>query len=375
MAHAKGLVLITGGAGFIGTNVANHLIRSGFRVRVMDLLIAPTHNGKLPLWFNRKAEFLKGDVRKKSDWKKALQGVRYVIHLAAYADVHPEYSQFIETNVKSVALLFEIIEEKKLPIQKVVLASSQSVYGEGHYRCKRHGIFLAAPRSERDLLAGRWEVCCPKDGKVAKPVPEREDDALQPLTLYGVSKLALEKAALVLGRSLNIPTVIFRYSIVHGPYQSFRNFYSGALRAFAVEALAGQEIQTHEDGGQLRDFIHAADVAEAHRIVLQSREADFEIFNVGSGKNTKVIDLARAVQKAAGTIIPPRPTGVFRRMTPRHSVMDVSKLKSLGWRPRYTIKDNVRDYVAWIRNYPEAIRYLKNTYRNMAKTGYLKKSR
>src|SRR3989344_4934203 len=138
----KTLVLVAGGAGFIGTNVVNHLLKNGFRVRVMDLLIPPTHNGKVPEWFNTKAEFLRGDVRKKSDWARALQSVNYVVHLAAYADVHPEYSQFIETNTTSVALLYEVIQEKNFPIQKVVVASSQSVYGEGHFRCKKHGVFL-----------------------------------------------------------------------------------------------------------------------------------------------------------------------------------------------------------------------------------------
>ena len=370
----KGLVVVAGGAGFIGTNVVNHLIKHGYPVRVMDLLLPPSHNGKLPTWFNKRAQFIKGDVRKRGDWERALKGASYVIHLAVYADVHPEYSVFIDTNVKSVALLYEVIEAKRLPIKKVLLASSQSVYGEGHFRCARHGVFLARPRSNRDLERGRWEVFCPRDGKVAKPVAEHESDALYPITLYGVTKLAVEKTALLLGKNLGIPTVLFRYSIVHGPFQSFRNFYSGALRAFAVQGLGGVKIETQEDGGQLRDFVHADDVAEAHRIVLGNPEADFQVFNVGSGATTRIRDLAKLV--ALETKSPHKffSGGTYRKLTPRHSVMDISKLKKLGWKPKKNIKDNVRDYVAWVKNYPEAVRYMEETYRNMAKTGYISRA-
>ena len=370
----KGLVLVAGGAGFIGTNVVNHLIKHGHPVRVMDLLLPPSHNGKLPAWFNKRAQFIKGDVRKRADWERALKGADYVIHLAVYADVHPEYSNFIDTNVRSVALLYEVIEQKKLHIKKIISASSQSVYGEGYYRCQKHGVFLAHPRLSKNLGRGIWEVFCPRDGKVVKPVAEHENDALDPITLYGVTKLAVEKTALLLGKTLGIPTVLFRYSIVHGPYQSFRNFYSGALRAFSVRGLAGVKIETQEDGGQLRDFVHAEDVAEAHRIALGNPKADFQVFNVGSGVATRIRDLAQLVAKETKSPHKPFSGGTFRKLTPRHSVMDISKLKRLGWKPKKNIKDNVRDYVAWVKNYPEAIRYMKETYSKMAKTGYISRS-
>lgn len=372
--HKKPLVVVAGGAGFIGTNVVNHLIQRGYRARVMDLLLPPSHNGKLPAWFNKRAEFIKGDVRKRADWERALEGADYVIHLAVYADVHPEYGVFIDTNVRSVALLYEAIERKKLPLKKVILASSQSVYGEGHYRCPKHGVFLAGSRAPSDLRRGLWEVFCSRDGQAAAPVAENENDALDPMTLYGVTKLAAEKTAHLLGKSLSIPTVIFRYSIVHGPYQSFRNFYSGALRAFSAEGLAGIPIETQEDGGQLRDFVHAEDAAEAHRFVLENPKADFQVFNVGSGVATRIGDLAKLVAKETKSPHPPFSGGTYRKLTPRHSVMNIAKLKRLGWKPRHTIRENVRDYVAWVRNYPEAARYMRETYRKMAKTGYISHS-
>ena len=369
--NRKGLVLVTGGAGFIGTNVVNHLIKHGYPVRVMDLLLPLSHNGKLPVWFNRRAQFVKGDVRKRADWERALRGADFVIHLAVYADVHPEYANFIDTNVKSAALLYEIIEVKRLPIKKIIIASSQAVYGEGHYRCPKHGIFLARPRNVHDLDNGRWEIFCQRDGKVAKPVAEHEDDTLDPMTLYGITKLAVEKTALLLGRAIRIPTVLFRYSIVHGPYQSVRNFYSGALRAFAVHGLGGGRIETQEDGGQLPDVVHVEDVAEAHCIALENPKADFQVFNVGSGVATRIRDLAAIVAEETESLFSPISGGTYRTLTPRHSVMDISKLKKLGWKPQKTLKDNVRDYVAWVKNYPEAIRYMRETYRKMVKTGYI----
>src|SRR3989338_2032058 len=306
------LVLVTGGAGFIGTNVVNNMTRHGYRVRVMDLLITPTHNGKLPVWFNKKADFIKGDVRKRADW-------------------------------------------------------------EGDYRCPGDGEFLAKPRGANDLNKGRWEVLCPIDRKVAKPVAEHENDALDPMTLYGVTKLAAEKGALLLFKTLAIPTVLFRYSIAHGPYQSFRNFYSGALRAFAVEGLAGVRIETQEDGGQMRDFVHAEDVAEAHCVALRNPKADFQVFNVGSGRVTRVRELAETVAKVVKSPYPPVSEGAFRLMTPRHSIMDVSKLKKLGWRAKHKIYDNVSDYISWARVFPEAFRHMRSAYKKMAKAGYLMK--
>ncbi len=175
MSKKKDLVLVTGGAGFIGGHLVDALIRDGYRVRALDHLAPPVHNGRLPEWFNKKAEFIKGDVCLKSDWVRALRGVSYVFHLAAYMDFHPDFSAFITTNVASAALLYEVIREKKYPVRKVIVASSQSVYGEGKYLCQKHGVVYARSRQETDLSAGRWNVCCPHDGMIMKYLPEQED--------------------------------------------------------------------------------------------------------------------------------------------------------------------------------------------------------
>jgi dTDP-L-rhamnose 4-epimerase len=351
------LILVTGGAGFIGGHLVDALIREGYKVRVLDMLHPVTHNGGLPEWFNKKAQFVKGDVRVKKDWEKSLKGVSFVFHLAGYMDYRPDFSTYIDTNAKSTALLYEIIAEKKLPIKKIVLASSQSVYGEGKYRCPTHGLKYASPRDEKRLAEKDWEVYC-TCGKQMKVIPQREDDELSSINPYGISKRALEDLSLMLGRAHGIPTVCFRYAIVHGGRQSFRNFYSGALRSFAVQALSGQEMSIHEDGLQTRDFVHIADCVEAHLTVMTDSRADYQVFNVGSGRADTVIDLAKTVAQMLGQPFTPKIRGVYRTETARHSVMDASKLKELGWKPRKSLGDNVSDYIAWVKDHPEAKKYL-----------------
>ncbi len=367
------LVLVTGGAGFIGSHLVDALIENGYRVRVLDNLQPPTHNGKLPDWFNKKAKFMKGDVRNKKDWEKALRGVSYVFHLAAYMDYHPDFSTFFDTNSRSAALLYEIILEKKLPIKKVIVASSQSLYGEGKYRCSKHGVFYAESRPESQLHGHQWEVICPKDQALAEPMPELEDDDPKPVIPYGISKWASEKTAIILGKIYQIPSVALRYSIVQGSRQSIRHFYSGALRDFCVRALADQPIVMQEDGQQVRDFVNVHDVVDAHLTVLKDPRADYQVFNVGSGGQTRVNDLARAVCKFVRvkfrTVLP----GLFRINAPRNSIMDISKLKKLGWRPKRNIFDSVTEFVEWAKSCPEAIKYLQESMKKLEKEKILKK--
>ena len=366
-------VLVTGGAGFIGSHLVDALIGRGYHVHVLDNLAPPTHNGKLPGWFNPKAKFIKGDVRRKKDLAVALRGVDYVFHLAAYMDYHLDFSTYFDVNVKSTALIYEIAVEEKLPLKKIIVASSQSVYGEGKYRCKRHGLFYPDSRPEEQLKSKRWEVVCPIDHKPADILPETENDFLTPQIPYGVSKQAAENLCLVLGKTYQIPSVALRYSIVHGSRQSFRHFYSGALREFCVRAITGLPMVLHEDGNQVRDFINIHDAIAAHLVVLENPKADYQVFNVGSGQATRVLDLAMLVCRQAGVKFRPVLEGRYRLRTARRSLMDISKLKKLGWRPTHTLKDNVQEYLSWIRQYPEAVDYLEKTYRELARTKVLNK--
>ncbi len=370
----KELVLVTGGAGFIGGHLVDALIKDGYAVRVLDNLAPPSHSGEVPEWFNKKAGFIKGDVRNKKDWVKALRGVSYVFHEAGYMDFHMDFSTYFNTNATSAALMYEVIAEKKYPVKKIVAASSQYVYGEGKYECQTHGLIYPELRSVTQFENKDWEVRCPACGKAMKPLPELETDLLRPINPYTESKKSLENILFSLGRYLHIPSVALRYCIVHGPRQSFKNFYSGALRQFAVMALTSGVITMHEDGQQLRDFVHIKDVVSANLAVLKSPQADFQTFTVGSGAPTRVIDLAKLVARECGALFKYELPGLYRVATARHSIADVTKLKSIGWAPKYQIGDNVRDYVAWIKQYPEAREYLATALAQLQRSGVVKKA-
>lgn len=366
-------ILVTGGAGFIGSHVVDVFLKAGHGVRVLDFLGPPTHDGAPPPWLATNAELLVGDVRNKDDWRKALRGMDAVIHLAAYMDNHPDVSTYIRTNIESVALLFEVIAEDQLPIKKIIAASSQSVYGQGKYSCAQDGIVYPPPRSEEQLKNHEWEPRCPVCGGALTPLPELEDDTLLPQIPYGISKLASEQLLFNLGKRHNIPTVAFRFSIALGPRQSFRHFYSGALRSFAVNVLSDEPIRMNEDGMQMRDFVHVRDVASAYIKALSDSRADFQAFNVGSGEGTHVIDLARLVAEEASVPFRPILNNRYRVGDARYSLMDISKLKSLGWAAQYTLKDAVHEYLEWIRQFGNLKDVLANVEKQLGKEGVLKK--
>lgn len=365
-------ILVTGGAGFIGSHVVETLLVRGYEVCVMDSLESPTHDNTIPPWLNKNIEFIRGDVRSKDDWRKALKDIDVVIHLASYMDYHLDFSTYIRTNTESIALLFELIVEEKFSIKKIIAASSQSVYGEGKYMCIQHGVIYPPPRLSERLSLHDWEQYCPVCAKVLKPLPEIEDDLLKPQTPYGISKLMSEHLLMNLGRRHEVPVVALRYSIALGPRQSFRHFYSGALRSFAVDILHNDPIQMNEDGQQIKDFIHVQDVADAHVIVLEDSHADFEIFNVGSGQGTHIIDLAKIVSEECEVVFNPSLNNRYRIGDSRYSLMDVRKLTRLSWYPKRTLHDAVKDYLTWIRQFKDLKEVLRKTYVEMKEKGLLK---
>ena len=342
-------ILITGGAGFIGSHTADALLKLGYKVRILDNLEPPVHNGRWPKYVLGKGfELMRGDVREKRVWERALKGVSAVYHLAAYQDQRPDFSKFFETNTVSTALLYEVAVAKHLPIKKVILASSQFVYGDGEYRCRHNGkSFYPELRTLENFRKKQFDIMC-GHGTSAQFIPFQEDQKVTPTNSYGLSKFALEELAMRLGKTYGIPTTAFRYSIVQGPRQSPKNLYSGALRIFVSQALAGVPITVYEDGKETRDFVSIKDVVAANLLALRSKKTDFQIFNVGGGRAHKVLDFAKAVQRITGSRSEIK-IGAFRRTDTRHAVSDISKFKKLGWRPRFAPEDSVKDYVRWFR--------------------------
>ena len=345
-------VLVTGGAGFIGSTTVDHLLARGYQVRVMDSLQERVHPRGWPTYLPKEVERLQGDMRHRADWERALDGVEGVFHLAAYQDYMPDFSTFIHVNAVSTALLYEIIVDRKLPVQKVVLASSQAVYGEGKYRCARDGVVYPSSRPAEQLARAEWEVRCPTCQGPLEHLPITED-RVNPHTAYGISKYTLELVAFNLGRKYGIPAVCMRYSIVQGPRNSFFNAYSGICRIFTLRLLHDQPPVCYEDGLSLRDYVYVGDVARANVLVMEDSRADFRAFNVGGQRATSVREYARIAAQACGKDIEPELSGEYRFGDTRHTVSSWEALGSLGWRPEVPLTQIVAEYAEWVRAQPD----------------------
>ena len=340
-------VLVTGGAGFIGSHLVDRFLHDGFQVVILDSLEPRVHPRGVPAYMPVAARFIEGDVTDREVLLSALQGVDIVSHQAAYQDYMPDFSRFLAVNAVSTALLFELIVKHSLPVKKVIVASSQAVYGEGQYRCSDHGEFLPTPRSPRQLQHGDWDVVCPSCGGVVDAML-LEERCNNPYNQYAVSKLAQERSALGLGWLHGIPTTALRYSITQGKRQSLYNHYSGVCRIFCTRALQHLPLTLYEDGHQTRDFVHVDDVVEANMLVLEKEEANGQAFNVGSGCATTIREYARRVLDrvpgSAGFDI----SAEYRCGDNRHSVSSIEKLKRMGWAPKKGLDVILDDFLQWI---------------------------
>jgi dTDP-L-rhamnose 4-epimerase len=261
----------------------------------------------------------------------------------------PDFSRFLVVNAVSTALLYELIVGHRLPVKKIIVASSQAVYGEGQYCCLDHGDFQPVPRSPIQLQRGDWEIVCPSCRGFAESLP-LEERSSNPYNQYAVSKLAQEKTALGLGWLHGIPTVALRYSITQGKRQSLYNHYSGVCRIFCARALKRLPLILYEDGHQTRDFVHVEDVVEANMLVLEKEEASGQAFNVGSGSATTILEYARQVLKRIPSPAGFDVSGEYRRGDNRHSVSSIEKLKQLGWKPKRGLNAILDDFLDWIES-------------------------
>jgi dTDP-L-rhamnose 4-epimerase len=371
-------VLVTGGAGFIGSHTVDLLLEKGYAVRILDNLQARVHPRGKPPWVPIEAEFIRGDVANRADLERALQGVDYVIHLAAYQDYLPDFSTFVHTNTESAALLFELIVEARLagrplPVRKLVFASSQSVCGEGLYDCREHGLLTPPPRPVVQLERGDWGVNCPQCGEAMKNVPIPET-VCSPGTTYGISKYAIELLADRLGRRYGIPTVCLRYTYVQGTRNSFYNAYSGVARIFALRLLHGLPPVCFEDGLQLRDYVNVQDVARANVLVMEDERANFGVFNVGGKRPVTVQEFARIMINEFESRLDPLVPGEYRLGDTRHTISDVSRLEAIGWQPAIPVEQNVREYVDWMRQQQTTDEFLKEADRIMRRQGVVRRA-
>jgi dTDP-L-rhamnose 4-epimerase len=367
-------ILITGGAGFIGSHTADALLSAGHDVRVLDSLEEPVHRGgKVPAYLDPEIEFVRGDVRDEATMLSALRGVDAVYHLAAFQDYLPKFSRFFDVNVTSTALIYELAVREKLPLKKVIVASSQATLGEGRYRDARGIDVFPGLRPDAQLSKGIWEIQPAGDQVGPLEFQPTDETAANPQNPYGMSKIAEERAALYLGRQYGIPSVAMRYSIVQGPRQSFYNAYSGACRVFCLSMHLGRHPPIYEDGRQVRDFVNIEDVVDANLLVLNDPRADFQMFNVGGDKAVTVAEFATAVAEIFGkSDFKPTLTGKYRYGDTRHIYSDVSKLKSLGWKPRRSIRESVTAYREWLESAGVGVDILDYSNRLMAQLGVVR---
>jgi dTDP-L-rhamnose 4-epimerase len=370
-------ILITGGAGFIGSHTTDTLIEAGHDVRILDNLQRTVHPKGKPAYLNPKAEFMHGDVRDAQAWRQALAGVEAVYHLAAYQDYLTDFSTFFAVNAVSTALLYELLvaEPRLHRVQKVIVAASQAVMGEGRYGCKHcnHDPIFPQIRLEAQLSRGQWEHCCPDCGRALQWLPS-DETVIQPCNQYALSKHAQEQIAIQLGRRYDIPSVVMRYSIVQGPRQSFYNAYSGAMRIFALSLYCDRPPTIYEDGRQVRDFINIQDVVEANCQVLEKSEADYQVFNVGGGKAWTVSQFYDAMQAQVGKHLAPVMDGRYRFGDTRHIFSDTRKLAALGWTPKHDVQDSIQAYWDYLTAFEEKQDVLAYAEKHMRQLNVIRQS-
>jgi dTDP-L-rhamnose 4-epimerase len=366
-------VLVTGGAGFIGSHTVDLLLKKGYEVRVLDSLTPPVHPRKeKPSYLPEDVEFILGDVQNRDDMERALKGVRAVFHLAAYQDYLTDFSKFAWVNDGGTALLYEIIVNRHLPVEKLILGSSQAVYGEGKYQCLEHGVQYPPMRCLEQLERGVWEIKCPICSRQMDPLPTGES-RVNPNNQYGVSKYAQELYALTLGRRHDIPTVALRYSITQGPRQSIHNAYSGVLRSSVIRLLNNLPPIIYEDGYQLRDYVYVGDVAKANLLALEREAANFEVFNVGGGKSLTVLEYVGMLLELYDKDIEPEISGEYRFGDTRHIFSDTSQIETcLGWRPVISLEEAARQYIDWAQSQPEIKDFYSEAAMTMKSMGVLR---
>jgi len=351
-------VLVTGGAGFIGSHLVDALLAQGHRVRVLDNLEPQVHGGlrerdQRPDYLNSEAELIVGDVRDRDGLSRALAGVDVVFHLAAMVGVSQsmyDIARYVDANTGGTAALLDVLANEKHSVRKLLVASSMSVYGEGKYHCVFHGDVYPGLRSVDRLAARQWEMPCPVCGHDLTPRRTPEDKPLRPTSIYAISKRDQEELSLVFGRTYDLAVVALRYFNVYGSHQALANPYSGAVAIFCSRLLNGHPLIVYEDGLQSRDYVHVKDVVQASLLAMVKDEADGEVFNVGTGWRVGVLEVAQILTARLNGSEPPRIIGQYRAGDIRHCYADIGKIRDrLGYVPQIRFEQGVDDVVEWVR--------------------------
>ncbi len=344
-------ILVTGGAGFIGSFIVDKLIEEGHDVRIFDNLEPQVHQGKFPNYVNKKAEFIQGDVLDYEALKKAIEDVEVIFHESAMVGVGQSMYQvrrYVAANTLGTANLLDILVNTNHDVKKILVAASMSSYGEGSYECKDCGVVYPKLRTEQQMAKHDWEIRCTECGKVTKPIPTKETKPLESNSIYAITKKDQEEMFLNIGKTYGLPAVALRYFNVYGPRQSLNNPYTGVAAIFMTRIKNDNSPVVFEDGLQTRDFVNVKDIAAANISAMKSKNADFEVFNVG-GENPRTIkEIAEVIARLYGKDIKPTIVNKFRKGDVRHCFADISKIKNgLGWKPSVSFEQGMLELIRW----------------------------
>ncbi|MEO5991272.1 MAG: NAD-dependent epimerase/dehydratase family protein [Ferruginibacter sp.] len=354
-------VLITGGAGFIGSNIAVKLTSMGFNVTVLDSL-SPQIHGDDPYkhsftfrsMISSGAHFINGSVTNRNDWRNALTGQDMVIHLEAETGTGQSMYQvekYSEVNILGTALLLDILTNELHSIRKIIVASSRAIYGEGKYHCKLHGNVYPNTRKEENLKNKDFECKCPICEGSLDLLPTDETSLCKPTSIYGISKQTQEQMVLIAGKAINIPAIAFRYQNVYGPGQSLSNPYTGILSIFSTQLKNNNSINIFEDGQESRDFVYIDDVVNATITGLLSDEGNYNVMNVGSGEATEVLHVAKLLKENYNSKADIKISGNFRVGDIRHNYADLKIInKLLGFSPKFSFNEGLSLFCEWVNN-------------------------
>ena len=349
-------ILVTGGMGFVGSYLVDELVQRGHRVRIFDNLDPQVHlNRELPDYANPHAEFIQGDIRDYDALKKALQGIEIIFHKAAAVGVGQsqyEIKKYVDVNTGGTANLLDILANNNHTIEKLIVAASQTSYGEGLYTCPEHGTQHPGPRPDNQLKNAQWEHKCPLCGEDMPPAPVPENTERICHTIYAQTKTHQEDMVLNIGRAYKIPSVALRYFNIFGPRQSLSNPYTGVTAIFMSRLKNGKRPVIYEDGKQSRDFISVHDIVQANILAMEKSEGDYQAFNVGSGIGTSIKHIALTLSNILGTEhLAPDITGTYRQGDTRHSIADISHIKkTLGFEPSVSFQHGMEELVEWGRD-------------------------
>lgn len=347
-------ILITGGAGFIGSNLALKLIEKGYKVTVLDNLSPQIHTSNSPLYdsIKDKVRFIKGTVLSYDDWKNALEEIDVVVHLAAETGTGQsmyEIEKYTDVNIKGTSIFLDILANEKHSVKKMIVASSRAIYGEGKYECSSCGIVYPNERKDEDMSKGDFTIKCPTCNANAKLLATDENSKIHPSSIYGITKQVQEQMFMVMGKTLNIPALAFRYQNVYGAGQSLSNPYTGILSIFSTRIKNGNDINIFEDGKESRDFVYIDDVVDATILGIEKDEANYEVFNVGLG-------LAIDVNKVASTLVKEYKSnskisisGNYRLGDIKDNYADLTKIQTkLGFKPKVDFEEGIKRFTKWV---------------------------